>query len=101
MTARYFTSYTGIKLPLKLIGEITGDEIANRNTFIRAEYDNAENLLFLEHIVYGEPQLSHRYEYRPDHSLKRAVISNLIEEEVSVLNFDESGMGQCTVPCKP
>ena len=91
MITRYFTSYTGVKLPLKLIGEIEETGLANRNTYILAEFDDAHKLLFLEHRVYGEPQLSHRYEYHTDGSLKCAEINNIIEEEMSTLIFDESG----------
>ena len=91
MSQKYFTSYSGIKLPLKLVGEISVAEIKNRNTFIRAEYDETDRLISLEHIVYSEPQLRHDYAYHGSGALKRAEINNLAEEEINVLDFDEHG----------
>jgi hypothetical protein len=32
-TSRYFVSYSGIKLPLKLVNEITETSLNNRNTY--------------------------------------------------------------------
>jgi len=92
MPPRYFTSYSGVKLPFNLIGEIPDSEIANRNTFIRAEFNADDRLVFLEHMVYGEPQLSHTYVYRADGGLETATINNLVEEEITVMTFDEKGV---------
>ncbi len=91
MSQKYFTSYSGIKLPLKLVGEISTTEIKNRNTFICAEYDETDRLISLEHIVYSEPQLRHDYAYHDNGVLKLAEINNLAEEEINVLDFDEHG----------
>jgi hypothetical protein len=91
MTQKFFTSYSGIKLPLKLVGEIDPAEIKNRNTFIRAEFDSSDRLISMEHIVYSEPQLRHDYTYREDGTLAKAEINNLAEEEINVLTFDETG----------
>ena len=42
-TSRYFVSYSGIKLPLKLVNEITEASLNNRNTYYRGYFD-AENI---------------------------------------------------------
>ena len=38
-TCRYFTTYSGVKLPFKLVGELGEHEIRNRNTFFRGYFD--------------------------------------------------------------
>ena len=38
-TSRYFVSYRGIKLPLKLVNEITEASLNNRNTYYRGYFD--------------------------------------------------------------
>jgi Family of unknown function (DUF6156) len=60
---RYFVSYSGIKLPFNLVKAIPAEALSNRNTFIRAFYDNAGKLRGFEKVVYGEVELAHRYEY--------------------------------------
>jgi len=37
----FFVSYTGVKLPLKLVNPIEADALSNRNTFIRAYFNEA------------------------------------------------------------
>lgn len=87
---RFFVSYTGVKLPLKLVNPLGEAELANRNTYFRADFDDAERLLGFEKMVYGEVEMRHRYEYHPNGVLKRVEITD-VEEEVTVLAFDESG----------
>lgn len=36
---RYFVSYSGIKLPLKLVNEITEASLNNRNTYYRGYFN--------------------------------------------------------------
>lgn len=36
LACRYFTSYSGIKLPLKLVGELDAADMRNRNPFSAA-----------------------------------------------------------------
>lgn len=87
---RYFTSYSGVALPLKLVSPISVEGLSNRNTFIRARFDSAGRLTGFEKLVYGEVELAHRYEYRADGTVRRAEIT-MLEEEPVVLRFDETG----------
>ena len=73
---KYFTSYSGIKLPLKLVGELTADDMRNRNTYYRGSFDSAERLQVCEKIVYGEVELRHTYRYHPDGKLAQAEIDD-------------------------
>lgn len=40
-TSRFFLSYTGVKPPLNLVGPIAAEALSNRNTFIRAYFNEA------------------------------------------------------------
>ena len=51
---RYFVSYSGIKLPLKLINEITETALHNRNTYFCGHFDEQDQLIRCQKIVYGE-----------------------------------------------
>jgi hypothetical protein len=86
---RYFVSYTGVKLPVKLVNPLELADLSNRNTFIRAFYDEHERLLGFEKMVYGAVEISHRYEYYPDGVLKRAEIT--MDGDVTELNYDATG----------
>jgi len=87
---RYFVSYSGVKLPFNLVNAIAPDALSNRNTFIRAWFDRAGMLRGFDKLVYGEVELSHRYEYHGNGRLQRAAIVMLDEEPVT-MRFDESG----------
>jgi len=87
---RYFVSYTGIKLPLKLVNPLEEEGLRHRNTFFRAYFDSQERLLACEKVVYGEIELQHRYEYYDSGVLKQAEITNS-DQEVTVMQFDERG----------
>ncbi|BAM88304.1 hypothetical protein S58_22980 [Bradyrhizobium oligotrophicum S58] len=87
---RFFVSYTGVKLPLRLVTAITPEQLSNRNTFIRGYFDAAGALTGFEKIVYGEIELTHSYSYHANGVLSRAEIVMLDEEPVT-LNFDENG----------
>jgi hypothetical protein len=87
---RYFVSYSGVKLPFNLVNAIAPDALSNRNTFIRAWFDRAGMLRGFEKLVYGEVELSHRYEYHGNGRLQRAEIVMLDEEPVA-MSFDEAG----------
>lgn len=92
MKLSYFTTYTGVRLPLKLVGRLSEAEISNRNTFIRARFDGDDRLVHLEKCVYGEVALGHAYDYHANGSLKRAeIVIHDEDEEVTVLEFDETG----------
>lgn len=71
---RYFTSYSGVRLPLNLVGELAPEDMRNRNTFYLGEYDADGRLVRCEKRVYGEAEVCHEYHYHPDGRLARAVI---------------------------
>ena len=85
----YFLTYSGVSLPLNLVSPLDPNDLANRNTFFRVRYDEAERLLLCEKMVYGEVELRHTYEYRAEGGLARALIE-MGEDETEVL-FDENG----------
>ena len=87
---RFFTSYTGGKLPFNLVNAIAAEALSNRNTFIRAYFDQAGMLSGFDKVVYGEVELSHRYQYHGNGRLKRAEIV-MLDEEPAALHFDETG----------
>jgi hypothetical protein len=90
-TQRYFVTYSGIGLPLRLVQEIDPAQTANRNTFIRAWYDGEDRMTGLEKIVYGEVELSHRYSYDAQGQLERAEI-RMVGEPVSILVFEDEDL---------
>lgn len=87
---RYFVSYTGVRLPLRLVNPIEAAALSNRNTFIRAYFDERDTLLGFDKLVYGEVELAHRYAYDPSGALRQAEIV-MLDEDAVTLHFDESG----------
>lgn len=79
-TQRYFLTYSGVTLPLRLTEELTLDALRNRNTYFQADYDAAGRMLWLEKRVYGEVEMRHDYEWGSDGSLRKAIISTEDEE---------------------
>lgn len=75
-STRYFTSYSGTQLPLNLVGELAAADMSNRNTFFRANYDAAGQLIRCEKVVYGEIESCHDYRYHPDGRLAQALIDD-------------------------
>lgn len=75
-TTRYFTSYSGVHLPLKLVGELPETSMRNRNTFYQGEFDAQGRLVRCEKRVYGEIEVCHEYHYHPDGRLAQAVIDD-------------------------
>ena len=86
---RYFVSYTGVKLPVKLVNPLELADLSNRNTFIIARFDAQERLLGFDKMVYAEIEISHKYEYDADGVLRRAEI--YMDEETTELHFDAKG----------
>lgn len=84
--ARYFTSYSGAKLPLKLVGELSADDMRNRNTYFRGRFDATGQMLSCEKIVYGEAEFRHDYRYHPDGRLAQALIDDG-SDEPAVINY--------------
>jgi hypothetical protein len=39
---RYYVTYSGVRLPLKLVNPLADSDIANRNTYFRAWYDELD-----------------------------------------------------------
>lgn len=87
---RYFVTYSGVKLPFNLVGELQEHEVQNRNTFFRGYFDAQERLTGFDKLAYGEVELTHRYIYRGDGKLASAEIAD-IDGEKSVLGFDAEG----------
>lgn len=86
---RFFVSYSGVKLPLNLVNEITEANLANRNTYYRGCYDLNNNLLLCQKIVYGEVESEHRYEYHDNGVLRQAQITE--DDETLEINYNEAG----------
>lgn len=87
-TCRYFVSYSGVKLPLKLVNELQESDNQNRNTFFRGFYDDKQRLIRCEKLVYGEIELLHCYSYHDSGELRQAEITDA-DGEITVLFFEE------------
>lgn len=87
---RYFTTYTGVKLPFKLVNLLEAGEVENRNTYFLGIFDAEDRLTGFDKVVYGEIELSHRYRYHVNGALSQAEITD-IDGEVSILNFAADG----------
>ena len=88
---RFFVTYTGVKLPFRLINELQQVDVENRNTFFRGIFDENNRLIGFDKLAYGEIELSHRYDYHVNGILKQAEITDL-DGEVTVLNYDIDGI---------
>ena len=84
---RYFVSYSGIKLPLKLVNEITETSLHNRNTYFCGHFDAEDKLVCCQKVVYGEVESEHVYSYYGNGALKQADITE--EDETRTLSFPE------------
>jgi len=85
---RYFVTYSGVKLPLKLSQPLDESALNNRNTFFRAWFDEGERMTGFQKMVYGEVEMQHRYEYYASGTLKRAEIIDA-EGEATALDFED------------
>lgn len=84
---RFFVTYTGVRLPFRLVNELQAGEVHNRNTFIRGHFDAQDRLTGFDKLAYGEIELAHRYTYRDNGSLSAAEITD-IDGETTLLIFD-------------
>lgn len=84
---RYYLSYTGIKLPLKLVNQLDAAEIENRNTFFGAILDDQGREAIIHKVVYGTVELAHVYSFDEQGNLRAAHITNADDEEQQ-LTFD-------------
>lgn len=82
---RYFSSYSGTGLPLRLVGELPPDGTRNRNTYFVGSFDAEGRLLRCDKVVYGEVEQRHDYAYHPDGRLARAEIDD--GDEPVVVDF--------------
>jgi len=87
---RFFLSYSGVSLPLNLVSPVTAEGVENRNTYFGACVDDAGRITLIHKVVYGEVEMSHRYEYDADGCLKMAEIINA-DDEGQRLIFDADG----------
>ncbi len=83
--ARYFLSYSSVKLPLKLVNEITEQELNYRNFYYRGYFDTAGQLVHCQKIVYSEIESEHYYRYNDEGQLTWAQIVE--EGEVREVDF--------------
>lgn len=89
-TTRYFVTYTGIKLPFKLVNELEPTEVKNRNTYFTGHFDTQDRLTGFDKFAYGDIELKHRYSYHPNGKLSAAEITD-IDGEVTMLLFNAEG----------
>ncbi len=59
----YYLSYSGVGLPLKMVGQLEKKELNNRNTFFGVCLDEVGRIHRVQKIVYGEVELDHLYGY--------------------------------------
>lgn len=90
LNRRYFTSYTGVRLPLKLTNELEADSMDNRITYFVGYYDAADCLTKIEKIVYGEVEFTHQYEYDENNLINKAVLTEE-NEDPRIMVFDTNG----------
>jgi hypothetical protein len=87
ITRRYFVTYSGVKLPLKLVNEITEESLQNRNTYYCGHFDEDDKIICCQKIVYGEVESEHVYSYHENGALKLAAITE--DDETRELSFPE------------
>lgn len=87
---RYFVTYSGVKLPFKLAGELQEHEVNNRNTYFKGYFDEAGRITGFDKLAYGDTELAHRYAYHDDGKLSSAEITD-IDGETTLLLFDAEG----------
>ena len=86
---RYFVTYSGVKLPLKLCQPLEASSLSNRNTFFQAWYDELDRITAFQKMVYGEIEMEHRYQYYENNSLMQAEIVDA-DGAVTVMHFDKT-----------
>lgn len=77
-------------MPFNLVNAIPQELLSNRNTFIRAYFDKAGVLTGFDKVVYGEVELTHRYQYHDNGTLRSAEVA-MLDEDAVVMCFDEQG----------
>ncbi|WP_230970098.1 DUF6156 family protein [Nitrogeniibacter aestuarii] len=87
---QFYLSYTGVALPLRMVSPIDQAATENRNTWFGVCVDDAGRITLIHKRVYGELELSHRYEYDEAGRLSLAEIVN-VDNEGRRLSFDTAG----------
>ena len=87
---RFFVTYTGVKLPFRLINELQEHEIRNRNTYFRGHFDGQDRLTGFDKLAYGEVELAHRYRYHASGKMSAVEITD-IDGETTMFLFDTQG----------
>jgi hypothetical protein len=87
VTTRFFVTYTGVRLPFKLVNELRAGEVENRNTFCLGYFDAQDRLTGFDKLAYGKIELAHRYTYHGNSRLSAAEITD-IDGETTLLIFD-------------
>ena len=87
LVCRHYVTYSGVELPLNLITPLEDENLNRRITYFRGYYNDQQQLVALEKVVYGEVEFEHRYEYHPDGRLKSAVLIE-VDEDPRVVQFD-------------
>ncbi len=89
-TTRYFVTYSGVKLPFNLTGELGEHEVKNRNTYFKGYFDAAGRLTGFDKLAYGDIELQHRYAYHLTGKLSSAELTD-IDGETTMMVFSEGG----------
>lgn len=87
--SRFYVSYTGVKLPVKMVNPLEEKDLSNRNTFIIAYFDKDDRMVGFEKMVYAALELSHYYDYYPSGVLKTAEI--MMDDLTTFIEYDEAG----------
>lgn len=88
LTCRHFVTYSGVDLPLNLVIPLEEGDLDQRITFFRGYFDEHEQLLAVEKLVYGEVEFEHRYQYHDDGRIKQVELFEEDDEEPRVMQFD-------------
>lgn len=83
----HFVTYSGVTLPLNLISPLAEEGLEQRITYFRGYFDEKEQLVAVEKVVYGEVEFQHRYQYHPDGRIKSAELVEA-DEEPRVMLFE-------------
>lgn len=84
---RYYLSYSGIRLPLKLVNQLDTQEIDNRNTYFGVKLDGKGRECTIHKVVYGAVEMAHDYQFNDHGQLLSASIVNE-DGEQQTLTFE-------------
>lgn len=90
LECRYFVTYSGVQLPLKLTTPLQEADLQNRNTFFRGYFDAEHRLMRCQKLVYAAIELEHNYAYDAEGKLQCAEITDA-DGEIHILHFDKAG----------